>query len=210
MALRVIGGEFRGRLLKSSRGRGTRPLRSQVREAMFDVLGDRVAGKSVWDLFAGTGATGIEALSRGASWVTFVEKNNAALTTLKDNLEIVGYNEDGEPDALERVEVLKADAWEPAISSAEASPPGVIFLDPPYQAVAEDPVQAACRAARLADLLDPSGVLCFHFEEGVLDLDDFDSDLEVDLRRWGRSAVALIEGRDSSVDQECSTADSLI
>lgn len=168
-------------------------MRSQVREAVFDVLGDRVEGVEVWDLFAGTGATGIEALSRGATRVVFVEKNNGALTVLRENLELVGADD-------EVAEVMKADAWEPAVTQVNGTGPGLIFLDPPYQAVAEDPVLSACRAARLTTLLEPGGVVCFHFEEGVLDLDDFDEDLNVDLRRWGRSAIALLQPQESTVD----------
>ncbi|MHC4078870.1 MAG: RsmD family RNA methyltransferase, partial [Planctomycetota bacterium] len=79
MALKVISGQFRGRNLNSVKGLGTRPLLGQVREALFNILGDSVSGKEVWDLFAGTGATGIEALSRGARRVIFVEKSNQAL-----------------------------------------------------------------------------------------------------------------------------------
>ena len=193
MVLRVIGGEFRGRSLASTRGRGTRPLRGQVREALFNIIADRVADAEVLDLFAGTGCTGIEALSRGARGVTFVEKNNHALAVLRENLELLLGDE-----ADERTEVRKADAWEPA--EEDGAGPDIIFLDPPYSSVAEDPVRAACRAIRLVDRLAPGGVLCFHFEEGVLDEDDFDADLDVDLRRWGRSAVALIESRASAVD----------
>ena len=83
--------------------------------------------------------------------------------------------------------------WEPVIPDEDAGAPDLIFLDPPYQAVAEDPVRAACRAAALASRLTPGGVLCFHFEEGLLDEDDFDEDLSVELRHWGRTVVALIE-----------------
>ncbi len=104
MTLKVISGEYGGRLLKSVRGPGTRPLLSQVREALFDILGDRVTESLAWDLFAGTGATGIEALSRGARRVVFIEKSNRVLGVLRDNLELVG-EADGE-----RTTVLRGDA----------------------------------------------------------------------------------------------------
>lgn len=185
--IRVIAGDYGGRVLKTAPGSATRPLRSQVREALFNVLGDWVVDKEVWDLFAGTGANGIEALSRGARAATFVEKSNQALSVLRHNLAELG--------AGDRGRVIKGDAWDPLAKMGEAEPPDLIFLDPPYKMVAQDPVLAACRAARLAEHLAPDGVLCFHFEEGLLDEDDFDQHLEVDLRRWGRTAIALLAAR---------------
>jgi len=189
MTLRILAGEFRGRKLNSTRGAATRPLRSAVREALFNVLGEAVDGAEVWDLFAGTGASGIEALSRGARHVTFLEKSNSALAVLRSNLELV--------DTADRATVVKADAWSPEFGERG---PDLVFLDPPYATVAEDPVRAACRAAQMAEQMAPGGVLCFHFEEGLLDADDFDHHLDVDLRHWGRSAVALIRTAAESVD----------
>ncbi|MBM3961567.1 MAG: 16S rRNA (guanine(966)-N(2))-methyltransferase RsmD, partial [Planctomycetes bacterium] len=90
MSLKIIGGEYGGRVLKAVRGLGTRPLLGQVRGALFNILQDRVDGAYVWDLFAGTGASGIEALSRGAARVLFVEKNGKALDVLRDNLRTLG------------------------------------------------------------------------------------------------------------------------
>lgn len=191
MPLRVIGGTYRGRNLRTVRGVGTRPLLGQVREALFNILGAWVEDKEVWDLFAGTGASGIEALSRGARRVLFVEKSNQALSVLRSNLEQLGT------EAKRRSHVLKGDAWMPPPMRPEGEehevPPDLIFFDPPYAAVAEDPVKAAYRARRLVDRLAPGGILAFHFLEGQLDRDDFDADLNVELRRWGTSAMALIE-----------------
>ena len=90
MSLRIIGGEYGGRNLKTVRGMGTRPLLGQVREALFNILGEQVEGAFVWDLFAGTGASGMEALSRGAERVLFVEKNGKAIDILRGNLSSLG------------------------------------------------------------------------------------------------------------------------
>lgn len=150
------------------------------------MLGDRVEDAHVWDLFAGTGATGIEALSRGAAAVTFVEKSNAALSVLRSNLDLVGVDE-------EEAMVVKGDAWQTDLLAEDEFVADLVFVDPPYRAVAEDPVRAACFAAELAGVIAPGGLLCFHFEDGLLDEDDFDDHLAVELRSWGRTAMALIE-----------------
>ncbi|MEZ6038574.1 MAG: hypothetical protein R3F29_13920 [Planctomycetota bacterium] len=121
------------------------------------------------------------------------------------NLRLLGDDADG------RCVVLKADAWDPpvvhrgvfgaarddgdddgdAASDAEVAP-DIIFLDPPYALVAEDPVKSMARARRLLDRTAPRGCVLFHFEAGVLDEDDFDQDLDLDLREWGTSVVAIL------------------
>ena len=83
--MRVIAGTLRGRTLRAPAGRSTRPTTDRVREALFSILGD-VSGKRALDLYAGSGAMGIEALSRGASWVGFAESDRRAATTLRGNL----------------------------------------------------------------------------------------------------------------------------
>jgi 16S rRNA (guanine966-N2)-methyltransferase len=189
MSLKIIAGEYRGRVLRSVKGFMTRPLLGQVREALFNILGDRVADAEVWDLFAGTGASGLEALSRGARRVVFFEKGRQPIETLHSNLEMLGAS------ATERAVVVRGDAWDPVPPPPEGEDevprPDVIFLDPPYPQVGEDPGRAAWRAQRLAERLAPGGVLCFHFQEGHLDADDFDG--EVELRHYGRTVIALLE-----------------
>ena len=203
MSLRIIGGEYGGHPLKTVRGLGTRPLLGQVREAVFNILGDRVEDAFVWDLFAGTGASGMEALSRGAARVLFVEKNGKVLDVLKSNLRELGE------DAEDRGVVVRADAWDPPVmhrslfgagrededddapSDVEVAP-DVIFLDPPYAMVAEDPVKSLARARRLLDRTADRGCVLFHFQRGVLDEDDFDGDLDVDLREWGTCVIAMM------------------
>ena len=88
--MRVIGGHDRGRRLRAPRGLATRPTADRVRVTLFDVLGPTVAGARVLDLFAGTGAVGIEALSRGAARVVLVERDQSALRALRANLAALG------------------------------------------------------------------------------------------------------------------------
>lgn len=204
MTLKIIAGRYGSRVLRTVRGLGTRPLLGQVREAIFNILGDAVPGAVVWDLFAGTGANGIEALSRDAHRVLFVEKNGRACDVLRQNLRSLG------PEAIARSVVVRADAWDPPVLRAadyggdEAAPPAeaadadaevapaIVFLDPPYALVAEDPVKSVFRARALLKRAAPGGCVVFHFEEGQLDEDDFDDDLEVDLRTWGSTAIAFV------------------
>ena len=91
MTLRVISGEARGRKLKSVPGDTTRPITDRAKEALFNILSKDVIDSSWWDLFAGTGAVGIEALSRGASFVRFSDMNRAPIDTIKFNVEHCGF-----------------------------------------------------------------------------------------------------------------------
>jgi 16S rRNA (guanine966-N2)-methyltransferase len=127
--VRVIGGELRGRRLSAPAGNAVRPTSDRVREAVFDILFSLggVEGQQVVDLFAGTGAMGIEALSRGAASVTFVEASPVALTTLRENLASVGLSEaELNGDAT----VIRADvmSW----VATTVSWYDLVLCDPPY------------------------------------------------------------------------------
>jgi 16S rRNA (guanine966-N2)-methyltransferase len=117
--MRVVAGEFKGRRLHTARGTRTRPTADRVREALFSMLGD-VSRARVLDLYAGSGALGIEALSRGAASAVFVERDQAALAAMRRNLEAVGARAD-----VRRQDVLRF----------LARPEGkfdLVFCDPPY------------------------------------------------------------------------------
>jgi 16S rRNA (guanine966-N2)-methyltransferase len=88
--LRIIGGKARGRRIRSVPGETTRPITDKVREALFNILGPDIQGASFLDLFAGTGSVGIEALSRGAEYVCFVEFNRKPIAVIRENLKITG------------------------------------------------------------------------------------------------------------------------
>jgi 16S rRNA (guanine966-N2)-methyltransferase len=123
--MRVIAGRLGGRRLRSPPGRRTRPTSERVREALFSMLGE-VSGARVLDLYAGTGALGIEALSRGAASAVFVERDAAAARVLRENLGALGI---GEQEAeVRRGEVLTA------LRSARRAREtyDLLFIDPPY------------------------------------------------------------------------------
>lgn len=96
MSLRVITGKAKGRKLKSVPGDTTRPVTDRVKQALFNILGSDVLHSTWWDLFGGTGAIGIEALSRGAAFVRFSELNRLPFETIKANLELTGFTNQAE------------------------------------------------------------------------------------------------------------------
>ena len=106
--LRVIGGKARGRHLRSVPGDTTRPITDRTKESLFNILGNDLVGSSFLDLFAGTGAVGIEALSRGAIFVRFLELERKAVSTIRSNLESTGLSNTG---GVESAEVLRMDAF---------------------------------------------------------------------------------------------------
>jgi 16S rRNA (guanine(966)-N(2))-methyltransferase RsmD len=117
--MRVVAGRFKGRTLHAPKGDATRPTSDKVREALFSVLGD-VAGLDVADLFAGSGALGIEALSRGAASATFVDNDPKAVAAIRRNLEAAGIEADVQcRDAL-------------AFLRSAPGPYGLVLIDPPY------------------------------------------------------------------------------
>jgi 16S rRNA (guanine966-N2)-methyltransferase len=91
--LRIIGGKARGRRIRSVPGETTRPITDKVREALFNIIGSDIQGAALLDLFAGTGSVGIEALSRGAEYVSFVELGRKPLSIIRDNLKITGLEQ---------------------------------------------------------------------------------------------------------------------
>jgi 16S rRNA (guanine(966)-N(2))-methyltransferase RsmD len=91
--LRIIGGKARGRKIHSVPGETTRPITDKVKEALFNIIGPDIHGATLLDLFAGTGSVGIEALSRGAEYVCFVERNRQPITIIHENLKSTGLEE---------------------------------------------------------------------------------------------------------------------
>jgi 16S rRNA (guanine966-N2)-methyltransferase len=139
--VRVIAGSLGGRRLKAPPGRATRPTSDRVREALFSTLGG-LDGERVLDLFAGSGALGIEALSRGAGSAVFVERDARAVAVLRENLQALAIDTD-------RAEVRRGDALR-ALRAAAANDElyDLVLIDPPY-------AQAARLGPELASLLGP-------------------------------------------------------
>jgi 16S rRNA (guanine(966)-N(2))-methyltransferase RsmD len=152
--MRVIAGIYRSRILKSLKGLALRPTSDRLRETLFNVLAPNIAGSRFVDLFAGTGAIGIEALSRGAAEVIFIENHAPAATLIRRNLESLGINTGVTVlavDALRGLAMLAAriNSGSPAFDH--------IFLDPPY-AAAQD-YSRVLEFLGTADLLAPAGIV---------------------------------------------------
>lgn len=129
--MRIVGGAFRGKTLISPKGLTTRPTSDRAREAVFNILNHAKWRKrplfedsAVLDAFAGTGALGLEALSRGAAHAVFIERERAALRSCRDNIEALGV--------APRSFVLRGDAAAPPPRPAQVARRDLVFLDPPY------------------------------------------------------------------------------
>lgn len=131
--MRITGGRLKGRVLATPRGMKTRPTPDRVREALFSILGD-VSGSVVLDLYAGTGALGIEALSRAASHVTFVESARSALEVLRENLASVAL-----ADCATVLSMRVSQAARRLTAQLDEGGPrfDLVFADPPYEALNE-------------------------------------------------------------------------
>ncbi len=151
--MRVIAGSAKGIRLAPVAD-GTRPLSDRAREGLFSSLGSEVVGARVLDLFAGTGAVGIEALSRGAATALFVESSAGAIRTIRENLRRTGLEDRGE---IRRAQVMR-------VLGAGEGAFDVVFLDPPYRiAPGElDRVLTAIAAGAVA----PGGLVVLTREEG--------------------------------------------
>jgi len=167
--LRIIAGEFKGRRLQTPTGRAVRPTSDRVRESWFSILQQSIPDARVVDLFAGSGALGFEALSRGAVAVDFVETHRDSLTALKANIEALKVEE--------RVTIHRIDA----LRFAERLPPNaydVAFADPPYATDAAARLLALFRATPFARALSIE-----HAADLVLAGDD--------TRRYGDTAITF-------------------
>ncbi len=171
--MRIVAGEWGGRRLVAPPGRATRPTTDRVREAWMSAVDPYLDGARVLDLFAGSGALGLEALSRGAAHATFVEQAPSALQTLRANLTALG--------AAARAEVVRADAMK-YVAGLEAGAFDLAFADPPY---------AQGFAAALAEafaIVPFAGLLCIEHGRN----DEIPELPGARTRRYGDTALTFI------------------
>jgi 16S rRNA (guanine966-N2)-methyltransferase len=192
MSVRIISGEAKGRRLKSPKTAGTRPVIDRVKTALFDILGEEVAGARFLDLFAGTGSVGLEALSRGGEQATFIEISHQVAGVLRENLRITGL--------AERAEVVRGDAFrflEQAASQGRQYE--IVYIAPPqYQHLAAKAL--ACLDATA--LLAPGGlaiVQIFPKERADLDQLSLQRLREVDERRYGSTLLMFYKAGQNQI-----------
>lgn len=156
--MRITGGEARGITLKTGKSAAVRPATDRLREAVFSSLGGRINGARFFDLFAGSGAYGLEAWSRGAAGGVFVEKNRSMAQTIGENAAAVGRSLGR---SVEAVEVISSDAlrWIPPAGDRA----DFIFVDPPYE---EIPAVAPALFEKFATWLAPGGIIVFEMPGG--------------------------------------------
>lgn len=182
--MRIVGGEFRGRPLATPRSNSIRPTTDRTREALFNVLAhryaDRLQGARVLDLFAGTGALGLEAVSRGASFCMFVEESVEGRGLIRANVEAFGLTG--------RTKIFRRDATGLG-PAGTVQPFGLVFADPPY---GKGFGEAALRSALAGDWLAPNA-LCVVEESAAASFDPGPGFAVVDERSYGDTMIRLIE-----------------
>ena len=188
--IRIIGGKHRGRMLETPPGEATRPTSNRARESLFNILmhanwrDDEDGGTSpliearVLDAYAGSGALGLEALSRGAAHATFLDNDAAAIKSIGDNLRKLG--ETG------AAKVVRADATRPPPSR---EPCDLVFLDPPYRS---DQAPAVITALAGAGWMTPGCIVTVELahNEDLLPPPGFES---IDERRYGAAKIVILK-----------------
>jgi 16S rRNA (guanine966-N2)-methyltransferase len=185
--MRIVGGRFRGRALKGPASRAIRPTSERLRESIFDILvhayGDPIAGARVIDLFAGSGALGLEALSRGAAFALFVEEGAEARALIRNNVEALAL--------AATTRIWRADATKLGKAPAQYS---LAFLDPPYgEGLAELALGALVAGGWLAE-----GALCVVEEAARATISAPGSLRPAEERVYGDTKIAFFRYEDAS------------
>lgn len=182
--MRIISGDWKGRRLKALRGDLTRPTSDKVKGAIFNILGNKVRGAKVLDLFAGTGSLSLEALSRGAEKAVLIEKSRKAWEIINDNIKMLGVEEKIQTYNMDAISFLK----QSVIGKYD-----LIFIDPPYR---QEFVDRALALMSKSIILNSKGVIIIETasdEEITNDL----GFLEVRFtKQYGDTKIWFVQQRD--------------
>ena len=198
--MQILSGEFRRRKLESPKGsETTRPMPARVRESIYSILRGHVEGHNVLDCFAGSGSMGLEAISRGANRVVFVERDRSVAGVIQRNIETLGVGD--------RCEVAQGDALGAAALTRAPRPIHLLFFDPPYKLVIERDSRKRVlkQLNRLIQLLDDDGYAVFRtpwplFEGMRLPSESDDDGAPVDLLDEALNWRDDLEGDSPSID----------
>ncbi len=185
--MRVIAGAFRGRQLLGPEGSQTRPITDRAKQSLFDILAPMIEDARVYDCFAGTGSMGIECLSRGATHATFFETDRSAVTRLKRNVETLGV--------AGRCAVVARDLFRWFEAAPEADPRvGLVFLDPPYRFLREQP-DGLIRLAEQLSMRHLAGDGTVMFRHDAADRLELPALERYDQRDYGGMTIELLRPR---------------
>ena len=192
--MRIIAGNFRGRKLVSPKNSPIRPTSDRVKEALFNMIGPKIPGSRVLDLFAGTGSLGLEAISRGAEYAVFVEKNAVSVKTLNENIWLLNIRED--------CEIIMADAVD-ALSRLDAKNItfDIVFVDPPYW---ENLYKKVLSALAGYDIIKNGGLVIFEHPSDI-DIDkDKHSFVPIKNKRYGSTSISILAKEDDNENSSIS------
>ena len=185
--MRIIAGENRGLRLAAPSGREVRPILGRVRESLFGIVRDAVPGARVADLFAGTGVIGLEALSRGAKFCLFAERDPTCVATIKENVRRARREDESR--------VVRADVFRARDVLAEDGPFDLVFVDPPYRLL-RGPRNFSKVERLIAELGEPKlladgGTVVLRFPADVRVSGHVGPLTQVDRRRYGQMKIGL-------------------
>jgi len=174
--MRIISGQFRGRKLKTLEGMNTRPTADRVKESLFNILNSKVYDSKVLDLFAGSGALGLEALSRGAESCVFVDSSKEAINIIKENIKLCKIEEKSKVINKDYLEVLK--------STNEKF--DIIFVDPPYSKGIEIRV-----LENVKNILSDKGIVIIETDQTDITPEEINGLVKYDSRKYGRTIISF-------------------
>ncbi len=180
--LRIIGGQFKGRKLRSVRGTRTRPTSERIREAIFNILAFQVRGATVLDLFAGTGAFGVEALSRGAQTAVFIDISSQSISILRENLSAIAPES---PTRIIRWDLTRN------LNCLNSIPLAfdLVFMDPPYRKNLIAPTLSHLHASQ--SLANKACIIVEHSHLEPVHPDRLPFEI-VDQRKYGKTLVSFL------------------
>jgi 16S rRNA (guanine966-N2)-methyltransferase len=180
--LRIVAGSLRGRKLTCTVNANLRPTPQRVREALFSILGNAVPDRPFIDIFAGTGVVGLEAISRGASTVAFIERDFRLIGELERHIDEFGV---GAQSRIARTDVYRwIERWQ------APDEPVTVFLSPPFRDYEQRLDELLSVIAQLQERVRPGSVLVLQSESKVM-LDELPNRVEWDERRYGRNVLLI-------------------